>query len=257
MVQVILSGYSMVMSGSGTSTSYTVIALYHFFDFPRYTECREAIKSEFLRLGIKGTLLLTPEGINGTLSGAENSMKDMVRYLERHVVGDSFDYKVSYCARQPFARTKVKIKKETISIGEPAPLQQRGRYVTAQEWNALIADPETIVIDTRNAYEVEMGTFERARNPGIRHFKQLPAYVRNTLAQEKQAKIATFCTGGIRCEKFTAWLAHQGYENVYHLKGGILQYLEETPPAQSKWQGECFVFDERVAVDHTLAPSAK
>jgi len=231
-----------------------VAALYHFFDFPHFSEMRASIKAEFLKNGIKGTLLLTPEGVNGTISGRREGMDATLHYLEKEVVGTPFEYKESICDYQPFLRTKVKLKKETISIGEPAPLSKRGHYADAKEWNALIADPETIVIDTRNTYEVEMGTFEGAINPGIRTFKQLPEFMRTHHANDKSKKVATFCTGGIRCEKFTAWLAEQGYEHVYHLKGGILKYIEESPTAESKWQGQCFVFDDRVAVDHQLSP---
>jgi UPF0176 protein len=234
--------------------NYIVTAFYHFFDFPHFASLRAVIRDEFVKNGIKGTLLLTPEGINGTISGSREGMDAALAYLEKEVVGAPFEYKESICDYQPFLRTKVKLKKETISIGEPAPLSKRGHYINPAQWNALISDPDTIIIDTRNAYEVEMGTFKGAVNPGIRTFKQLPEFVRSTLADAKQKKIATFCTGGIRCEKFTAWMTEQGYENVYHLKGGILKYIEETPKQQSQWQGQCFVFDERVAVDHDLSP---
>lgn len=234
---------------------YVIVALYHFFDFPHFAEQRAAIKAEFLRLGVKGTLLLTPEGVNGTLAGSREAMDGMLHYLRHGVIGSEFEYKESFCEHEPFKRTKVKLKKETISIGEPAPLAKRGHYLDSQEWNALIADPETIIIDTRNSYEVEMGTFEGAIDPHIRTFKQLPEFIRTHHAGDKHKNIATFCTGGIRCEKFTAWMLDQGYENVYHLKGGILKYIEETPKEQSKWRGDCFVFDERIAVDHSLAPA--
>lgn len=228
--------------------TYVVVALYHFFDFPDFADRRVPIRNAFLRLGVKGTLLLTPEGINGTLAGSAAAMEGMIAYLQNEVTGAPFDYKTSYCEQEPFKRTKVKLKKETISIGEPAPLDKRGEYLDAKEWNTLIADPETILIDTRNRYEVEIGTFEGAINPDIRTFKELPAFIRKHHGDDKHRKIATFCTGGIRCEKFTAWMRDQGYEHVYHLKGGILKYIEDTPAEQSKWQGDCFVFDERVAV---------
>lgn len=234
---------------------YVVIALYHFFDFPDHAARRDAIKAKFLSLGVKGTLLVTPEGVNGTLAGSREAMDAMLTYLREEVIGAEFEYKESHCDARPFARTKVKIKKETISVGEPAPVHKRGTYLNSQEWNQLIADPQTVVLDTRNMYEVEEGTFENAVNPNIRIFKQLPDFVRKHFP-DKSKKIASFCTGGIRCEKFTAWLVDQGYENVYHLKGGILKYLEETPESESKWQGKCFVFDERVSVDHQLQSSA-
>ena len=149
----------------------------------------------------------------------------------------------------------MRLKKETISIGEPCPPGLVGEYVEPRDWNALIADPDTIVIDTRNVYETYLGSFRGAVDPGIRNFKELPHYVRSGLSDQKHKKIATFCTGGIRCEKFTAWMKAEGFDKVYHLKGGILKYLEEIPPEDSAWQGECYVFDDRIAVGHGLVPS--
>lgn len=232
--------------------NFTIAALYHFFDFADYASLQRPVKAEMLRLGIKGTLLLTPEGINGTIAGTKEGIDAILAYLKSKVVREAFEYKLSYAQSPPFARTKVKLKRETISLGEPAPLEARGTYVAAQEWNALINDPETIVIDARNAYEVELGTFAGAVNPHTRHFKQLPGFMRTNFAEAKRRRIATFCTGGIRCEKFTAWLKGQGYEQVYHLKGGILKYMEDMPVSESKWRGECFVFDERIGVGHAL-----
>ncbi len=216
---------------------------------------QKPIKAELVKFGIKGTLLLTPEGINGTLAGTREGIDQLLSYLKTHITGGELEHKESICAYQPFARTKVKLKKETISLGEPTPLENRGHYVSAQEWHALISDPETILLDARNSYEVELGTFEGARNPHIRNFKELPEYVRIALGSQKHRKIATFCTGGIRCEKLTAWMTTQGFGQVYHLQGGILKYLEEIPAEASRWQGECFVFDERIAVGHGLEPS--
>lgn len=234
---------------------FVVAALYHFFDFTDYVTVRPAVKAQLLKLGVKGTLLLTPEGINGTIAGTRGAVDAILVYLRKEIIGSEFEHKESLCEYQPFLRTKVKLKKETISIGKPAPVHKRGTWVDAQEWNTLIADPETILIDARNSYEVEKGTFANAIDPKIRTFKQLPAYVEKHLSDAKQKKIASFCTGGIRCEKFTAWLVEQGYEHVYHLKGGILKYIEEIPVEESKWQGECFVFDDRIAVDHALLPA--
>jgi UPF0176 protein len=233
-----------------------VAALYHFFDFPHFDQMQVVMRTRLEQLGIKGSLLITSEGINGTLAGSRTAIDGMLAYLKNDIVKGDIEHKESYCDFQPFQRTKVRLKKETISIGEPAPLDKRGKYVTAQEWNALIADPDTIVIDTRNNYEVYLGTFDKAINPNIRKFKQLPDYVRETLDPKKHKKIATFCTGGIRCEKFTAWMANEGFEEVYHLQGGILKYLEEIPPEESKWQGECYVFDDRIAVGHGLVASS-
>jgi UPF0176 protein len=216
---------------------------------------QETILVELKKRDIKGSLLITSEGINGTLAGTREAIDELLHYLKTQVVHGELEHKESVCAYQPFERAKVRLKKETISIGEPTDVRNVGTYVSPQGWNALIADPDTIVIDTRNNYEVHLGTFQGAVNPGIRTFKQLPDYVREHLADAKHKKIATFCTGGIRCEKFTSWLSGEGFKNVYHLKGGILKYLEEIPQAESTWQGECFVFDERIAVDHRLEPS--
>lgn len=234
---------------------FIVVALYHFFDFAQFEQQRPQLLAELKRLGIKGSLLIAPEGINGTLAGTREAMDAFLQFLKTDIVKGDFEHKESPCDEQPFGRAKVRLKKETISLGEPVSLGSRGKYVDASQWNALIADPETIVIDVRNDYEVHLGTFEGARNPATRTFKQMPDYARRELEGMQHKKIATFCTGGIRCEKFTAWLVEQGFEDVFHLRGGILKYLEEVPEAQSKWQGECYVFDERVAVGHGLTPS--
>lgn len=234
---------------------FVVAALYHFFDFPHFEETRTALLDEMKRLSIKGSLLITPEGINGTIAGTRETIDEMLTYLKTNIMHSDFEHKESLCDYQPFQRSKVRLKKETISIGKPVSLEYRGQYVTPQEWNALISDPETLIIDTRNDYEVHLGTFEGAVDPGIRNFKQLPKFVRDLYDPAKHRKIATFCTGGIRCEKFTAWMAQEGFKDVYHLKGGILKYLEEIPESESKWHGECYVFDERIAVGHGLKPS--
>lgn len=233
--------------------SYVVAALYHFFDFPHFREARMPLLEELRRREIKGTILVTPEGINGTIAGTREAIDSMLLHLKDHITGGEFEHKESLCDTQPFQRTKVRLKKETISIGEPTSIHKTGTYVNAAQWNALLDDPETVVIDSRNAYEVHLGTFDRAIDPHIDTFKELPAFVRENLDPAKHKKIATFCTGGIRCEKFTSWLLDQGFPEVYHLQGGILKYLEEMPQEHSKWHGDCYVFDERVAVNHTLA----
>ncbi|MBN8530819.1 MAG: rhodanese-related sulfurtransferase [Alphaproteobacteria bacterium] len=232
-----------------------VATFYHFFDFPHFAETRQALREEMARLEIKGTLLLSDEGINSTLAGSRESVDAFLRYLQAEIVREAFTHKESFCERQPFARTKVRLKKETISLGEKVAMGHVGQYVSAAEWNALIADPEVIVLDARNDYEVHLGTFEGAVDPRIRTFKELPDFVRRELGDAKQKKIATFCTGGIRCEKLTAWMKQEGFEEVYHLEGGILKYLEEIPQSQSAWKGECYVFDNRIAVGHGLVPS--
>jgi UPF0176 protein len=235
--------------------SFVVATFYHFFDFKYFTEHKQSLKDELTRLGIKGSLLIAAEGINATLSGTREAIDSFIAHLEDTIVKEKLERKESFHDTQPFKRTKVRLKKETISLGEPITSTQTGTYVDAQEWNALISDPDTILLDTRNSYEVHLGTFQGAIDPAIRNFKQLPDFVRHRLSGDKDKKIATFCTGGIRCEKFTGWLLDQGFKDVYHLKGGILKYLEDVPESQSLWQGECYVFDERVAVGHGLKPS--
>lgn len=237
---------------------FIVAAIYHFFDFPQYQEERAPLLEKMKALSIKGSFLIAHEGINGTVSGPRESIDALVAYIQNHLAKGPIDAKESLVEKPPFKRTKVRLKRELISLGPyVSPYRQKtGHYVDAKDWNALISDPDTIVLDTRNEYEVRLGTFEHAINPHTRNFKQLPKFVEKTLADAKNKKIATFCTGGIRCEKFTAWMLEQGYENVYHLKGGILKYLEEIPPEHSKWSGECFVFDQRVAVGHGVTPSS-
>lgn len=233
--------------------TFIVATFYHFFDFADYAAHRQDLLELFKREQICGSLLIAAEGFNGTLAGSRDGIDAVLAELA--TLGGTFEHKESQTDKKPFKRAKVRLKKETISIGEPCPPNMVGDYVEAKDWNRLIADPETIIIDTRNVYETHLGTFERAIDPNLRTFKQLPAYVRKELADAKDKKIATFCTGGIRCEKFTAWLKAEGYQKVYHLKGGILKYLEEIPPEESKWRGECYVFDDRIAVGHGLAAS--
>ena len=236
--------------------AYVVATLYHFFDFPDYVETKPSLYNELMRLGIKGTLQVASEGINGTLSGTRESIDTFLGYLKTNVTNAHFEHKESYCDRMPFARTKVRLKKEIISLGETVhPQRLTGQYVEAKQWNDLIQQPDTVLVDTRNHYEVHLGTFPGAIDPGTRTFKQLPPFIKENLDPARHKRIATFCTGGIRCEKFSSWLLEQGFEEVYQLKGGILKYLEEVPEDQSTWQGECYVFDERVAVTHGLTPS--
>lgn len=232
---------------------FTVAAFYHFFDFTDYAARRAELLALLKAQEIKGSILLAGEGFNGTISGTREGIDAVLAHLE--TLGGAFAHKESVFEKQPFGKAKVRLKKETISIGEPCPPSMRGDYVAPKAWNALISDPDTIVIDARNSYETHLGMFDSAVDPRTKNFKQLPAFVRENLNDAKKKKIATYCTGGIRCEKFTAWLKNEGYENVYHLEGGILKYLEEIPASESKWQGECYVFDERVAVGHGLAPS--
>jgi UPF0176 protein len=234
--------------------SFTVVTFYHFFAFPQFREMRAVILEKMFALQIKGSVLLAEEGMNSTIAGSRGAIDEFLVFLKTDIVKTEFEHKESVSKTQPFGRAKVRLKKETISLGEATALENTGAYVEPQDWNTLIDDPGTIVIDARNDYEVELGTFVGAVNPQTRGFKQLPGFARELL-KDKQQKIAAFCTGGIRCEKFTSWLKGQGFENVFHLKGGILNYLEEIPRAKSKWQGECYVFDDRIAVDHDLQPT--
>lgn len=240
--------------------SFVVATFYHFFDFPDYIEKRQPMLATLKRLNIKGSILISSEGLNGTISGKRESIDTILAYLKDDIIGGSFEYKESFHDTQAFPRTKVRLKKEIIGLGEPVPPQnvdnpRTGHHVDAKDWNDIISDPDTIVLDTRNNYEVHMGTFDKAIDPNIRIFKQLPDFVRNNLDPAKHKKVATFCTGGVRCEKFSAWLMDQGFETVYQLKGGILKYLEDVPEEESKWNGDCYVFDKRVAVRHGLEVS--
>ncbi len=231
-----------------------------FYLFARI-ESPETLRKTLLRLvgrfNILGTMLVAPEGINGTVAGARRETDQLFDAIREDPRLRNLQTKESYCAGAPFLRAKVKLKKEIVTMGQPDldPAHDAGKYVAAEDWNALIQDPSVMLIDTRNDYEVEVGTFQGALNPETQSFRDFPDYAARTLPANKDQKIAMFCTGGIRCEKSTAYLKSQGYSEVYHLEGGILKYLETVPEAASLWQGACFVFDERVAVDHDLQPA--
>jgi UPF0176 protein len=234
-----------------------VATFYKFVSLPDCAKKREPLLSYCLAQGVKGTILLAEEGINGTIAATSRSVIDSVfAFLKTDPRFTDLEYKLSHAEAPPFERMKVKLKREIVTIGLPGvnPNQQVATYVNPQNWNALISDPEVVVIDTRNDYEVKIGTFQGAQNPQTQSFRQFPEYVRQHLNPETHKKVAMFCTGGIRCEKASAFMLSQGFEAVYHLKGGILKYLEEVPPEESLWQGECFVFDERIAVQQGLAP---
>jgi len=205
-------------------------------------------------LNIRGTFLLAKEGINGTISGSDSAINKVLDYLNGDKRLRDLDYKFSYSETVPFKRLKVKLKKEIVTLGiaDVDPACKVGTYVKPRDWNELISDPEVVLIDTRNNYEFEIGSFKGAINPNTETFRQFPSYTQNNLEQYRNKKIAMFCTGGIRCEKSTAYLKSEGFENVYHLQGGILKYLEEIEEEESLWEGECFVFDDRVAVKHNL-----
>lgn len=238
-----------------------IAALYQFTRFDDLELLRAALARVCSARGVKGTLLLAREGINGTIAGTDEAIGEILAQIRALPGCAGLDVKESRAATLPFHRMKVRLKREIVTMGEPDidPLADVGHYVAPQDWNALIDSPDTIVIDTRNDYEVALGTFEGAIDPRTRTFRDFPAWFRahrEELAGDTPPKIAMFCTGGIRCEKATAFLKAEGLDEVYHLKGGILAYLEAIPPEQSRWQGDCFVFDERVAVTHGLRPGA-
>ena len=235
-----------------------VAALYQFAALPDFRGLREPLRALAAGLGIKGSVLLAHEGINGTVAGSDEGIDAFVRELQHGTLFggrlDNLELKFSSASEMPFQRLKIRLKKEIVTLGDTAvdPTRQVGTYVEPSDWNALIAAPDTLVIDTRNAFEVAMGTFEGAVDPGIKRFGQFKQFAAQQLDPAKHRKIAMFCTGGIRCEKASAYLLANGFSEVYHLKGGILRYLEGVPEQESRWRGECFVFDERVALGHGL-----
>ncbi|MDP0500156.1 MAG: rhodanese-related sulfurtransferase [Verrucomicrobiota bacterium JB022] len=236
--------------------SMLIAAFYKFVSFPQFRDWQPRIFERGEQLGLRGTVLVAHEGVNSTLAGPPEGVRTFLDYLEHEVGLGPIERKYAETAEMPFRRWKVRLKKEIVTMGQPGidPNQIVGTYVAPQEWNRLITDPEVVVVDTRNDYEVELGTFQRAINPNTESFRDFPEWVRENLDPAQHRKVAMFCTGGIRCEKATAYLKQQGFEEVYHLQGGILKYLEEVPAQNSTWEGECFVFDERVTVNHELEP---
>ncbi|MBP9956232.1 oxygen-dependent tRNA uridine(34) hydroxylase TrhO [Geopseudomonas guangdongensis] len=237
------------------SDKIVVAALYKFVTLQDYAALREPLLATMLAHGVKGTLLLAEEGINGTVSASRAGIDALLAWLRSDPRLADLDHKESYCDAQPFYRSKVKLKQEIVTLGVPGvdPNQAVGTYVEPQDWNALIDDPEVLLIDTRNDYEVAIGSFQGAIDPRTRSFREFPAYVREHFDPARHKKVAMFCTGGIRCEKASSYMLGEGFAEVYHLKGGILKYLEEVPPEQSRWRGDCFVFDNRVTVRHDLS----
>lgn len=234
-----------------------VATFYKFVALPDFAEKQQPLLSYCQKHGIKGTILLAAEGINGTIAGAtQESIDVLLSFICSDPRLADLEYKLSYADFPPFERIKVRLKREIVTLGLPEvdPNERVGTYVSPQEWNALISDPDVTIIDTRNEYEVDIGTFKGAQNPQTQSFNQFPDYIDRNYNLAKHKKVALFCTGGIRCEKASSFMLSQGFAEVYHLKGGILKYLEEVPAEQSLWQGECFVFDERVAVQHGLEP---
>lgn len=231
-----------------------IVAFYHFTALDDYRELKTPLLQLCESQGIKGSILLASEGINGTVSGSRNGIDALIDWFGRDSRLDGISIKESYDEEQPFYRMKVKLKKEIVTMGVPgvSPVKQVGTYVSGEQWNALISDPEVLLIDTRNDYEVAVGKFANAVDPRTQTFRQFPDYVKNNIDKTQHKKVAMYCTGGIRCEKASSYMLSEGFEEVYHLEGGILKYLETVPKERSLWQGECFVFDNRVTVDHEL-----
>ncbi|RLQ21586.1 rhodanese-related sulfurtransferase [Seongchinamella sediminis] len=231
-----------------------VAALYHFVTLEDFHELREPLLDVCRDAGVKGTLLLAHEGINGTVAGPREGIDTVLAYLRADPRLAALEHKESFDEAMPFYRMKVKLKREIVTMGVEGidPNLVVGTYVKPGDWNELVNDPDVLLIDTRNDYEYSIGTFKGAVDPHTTTFREFPEYVRSHLDPKKQKKVAMFCTGGIRCEKASAFMLQEGFEEVYHLQGGILKYLEEVPEAESTWQGECFVFDNRVAVNHKL-----
>jgi len=238
--------------------TYLTTAMYHFVSLPHFETLREPLLQFCVSRDIKGTLLLASEGINGTVAGSEKSILELLCYLKMDPLFEGnfkdLGHKESWSDKHPFYRMKVKLKKEIVTLGVPgvSPTRVVGKYVKPQDWNQIISDPEVVLIDTRNDYEYAIGTFKNAINPKTNTFREFPEFVKTHFDPKKHKKVAMFCTGGIRCEKASSYMLSEGFDEVYHLEGGILKYLEEVKPESSLWQGECFVFDQRVAIKHGL-----
>jgi UPF0176 protein len=234
----------------------TVAALYHFARFPDPAALKGPLLELCLTQGVKGTLLLASEGINGTVAGSREGIDAVIAHVRSLPGCADLDWKESPATSMPFGRMKVRLKAEIVTMGKPGvdPRARVGHYIDPKDWNDLIRQPDVAVIDTRNDYEVAIGTFDGAVDPETRSFRDFPAWWEANRDRFHNKRVAMFCTGGIRCEKSTNWLLQQGVEDVFHLRGGILKYLEEVPPEQSLWHGECFVFDGRVSVGHGLEP---
>lgn len=245
--------HSFPTMGAG---NIVLAAMYKFVELDDYVALRARYRSRMEALGIHGTILLAPEGINGTISGSREAIDAFLSFLRSDPRLSDLTPKESYFNCHPFGHARVRLKRELISLGVPAdPMEHVGTYVKPADWNKLISEPDVVLLDSRNEYETYIGTFKGAIDPNIQNFKELPGYIAQNLDPKKHKRIATFCTGGIRCEKLTAHLLDQGFEEVYHLEGGILKYLEEIPAEESQWSGECYVFDDRVGVGHQLKPS--
>lgn len=238
-------------------SKFLVAALYKFVSLPDFHDLQGPILAKCLEESVMGTLLLADEGINGTIAGSEAGVRNILAYLRQEPRFSDLGHKESWAeGENPFYRMKVRLKKEIVTLGVAgvSPTNEVGEYVEPEDWNALLEDPDVVVIDTRNDYEVSIGTFKGAIDPKTVSFREFPAWFRAQKQLHNKPKIAMFCTGGIRCEKSTSFLKSEGFEDVYHLNGGILKYLETVPEDESLWEGECFVFDQRVSVGHGLKP---
>ena len=235
-----------------------VAAFYRFASLPDFADLRAPLRAACEAGGVKGTVLLAAEGVNGTIAGPEPGVRAVLAHLRADPRLAGLEAKESHAEAMPFRRLKVRLKREIVTLGVPGldPTETVGTYVDAADWNDLIGQPDVVVVDTRNDYEVAIGTFEGAVNPETRSFRELPDWLDGADALADKPRVAMFCTGGIRCEKSTALLKARGFEEVYHLDGGILKYLETVPESESRWRGECFVFDERVSVGHGLVPGS-
>jgi UPF0176 protein len=234
---------------------FVIAAFYEFMKLKAPESLRDKLKKNMSFMGIKGTVILAHEGINATVAGTRQSIDELQKLL-RDEGFLNLEYKESFVDENPFKKLRVRFKKEIVTLGVAVDTKNAGIYVSPDQWNELLKDPKVICLDVRNDFEVKLGTFKNAVNPQCRVFSDFPSFVKNTLEKDTNKKIAMSCTGGIRCEKASALLLEMGFKEVFHLKGGILKYLEEMPKSESLWQGDCFVFDERIAVDHDLKPQS-
>jgi UPF0176 protein len=247
----------MESTASTEQEAHLIVALYKFFPFADYQQKRDAIEQVFRKHQLLGTLLVAEEGINGTFAGSHEGIHATLAELKKLCGIDELECKFSTAEKHPFRTLRVRLKNEIVTIGDPnvKPRERVGTYVEPAEWNALIADPEVLVLDTRNDYEVRLGTFEGAVDPQIATFRAFSEYAEHEIERLKTKKVAMFCTGGIRCEKASSLLLQKGVTEVFHLRGGILRYFEEVPAEESTFRGDCYVFDKRIAVNHKLKPA--
>ena len=236
---------------ANSKDKYLICNFYKFVQIDNYADLKPLFHAKMQQLNILGTILLAEEGLNGGFAGSEENMLEFYAYLRSDARLEDLNFKESYADFIPFEKIKVKLRKEIVTMGIPGidPISETGTHVSPEDWNAIIDDPDTLVVDTRNTYEYELGSFQNAINPNTENFRDFPKYVQDNLMDKKDKKVAMFCTGGIRCEKSTAYLRSLGFENVYQLDGGILNYFKKIDGANSKWEGGCFVFDDRITIN--------